>query len=314
MTGIKKGYYCLTLVILFLLFFACESETQTKQPQQISTSPLETVRLLAEENKKFEGVPSNSAAVRAPEIKAILDSGYIVFAMTTSDHKPYFYNHKTTGELIGIDVELAYAIANHLGVRALFNRNAATFDEVVMIVADKEADIALSKLSRTTQRAKLVRYTNSYITFRQGLLVNRLEYARIGSEDKLPNFIRNYHGTLGVIQNSSYHAFALVNFPNAELIFFNNWHEAVDALYNNEVIAIYRDEAEILIVNKTRKDSSLLMKPVFFNDKHDSIAMAISNDAPLLQEWLNIFLEDYIRQNQRKLTPGWFIKRHFVSM
>jgi ABC-type amino acid transport substrate-binding protein len=213
-----------------------------------------------------------------------------------------------------VDVELAYAIANRLGVRAVFNRDALTFDGVVTLVVNKEADVALSKLSRTIRRAELVRYTNPYITFRQALLINRLEYARIGSEEQLPNFLRNYRGTLGVIVNSSYHTFALANFPNADIKTFPNWGEAVDALFNGEVLAIYRDEAEILIVNNTRKDASFLMKPVFISDKRDPIAIAVSMDAPLLQEWLNIFLDDYLLQNKREMTPSWFIKRHFGGM
>jgi len=119
---------------------------------------------------------------------------------------------------------------------------------------------------------------------------------------------------LGVIANSSYHNFALLNFPNAELKLFNNWGEAVDALFNGEVLAVYRDEGEILIVNNTRKDATLLMKPVFISDQRDSIAMAVSMDAPLLQEWLNIFLDDYLLQNYREMTPGWFIERHLGNM
>ena len=301
----------LLYILLSFLFFSCEPASQAVQQEEIILSPLETVRLLAEENKQFENIPSRSSAFQAPEIKAILDRGYIVFAMVATDQKPYFYIDEKSGELIGVDVELAYAIANRLGVRAVFNRNPPTFDGVVMAVINKEADIALSKLSRTIRRAELVRFTNPYMTFRQALLINRLEYARFGSEEQLPYFIRNYRGTLGVIINSSYHTFAFTNFPNAEVVTYPNWSDAVDALFNGEVLALYRDEGEILIVNNTRKDASLLMKPVFITDKIDPIAMAVSRDAPLLQEWLNIFLDDYMLQNQKEMTPSWFIERHF---
>jgi len=299
------------LFILLLLFFSCKPVSHVVQNEEKFISPLEAVRLLAEENRLFENIQSRSSEFHAPEIKAILDRGYIVFAMVAADQKPYFYIDEDSGELIGVDVELAYAIANRLGVRAVFNRNPPTFDGVVMAVLNREADIALSKLSRTIRRAELVRFTNPYMTFRQALLINRLEYARFGTEEQLPYFIRNYRGTLGVIINSSYHAFAFTNFPNADVVTFPNWGEAVDALFNGEVLALYRDEGEILVVNNTRKDASLLLKPVFITDKRDPIAMAVSMDAPLLQEWLNIFLDDYMLQNQRELTPSWFIERHF---
>jgi hypothetical protein len=85
----------------------------------------------------------------------------------------------------------------------------------------------------------------------------------------------------------------------------------VDALFKGEILATYRDEGEILIVNATRKDASILMKPVFISDKQDPIAMAVAADAPLLQEWLNLFLEEYLIQNKEELTPARIVEQHF---
>ena len=307
------GIFTAIFVIFQISIISCGLGTQS-QPQSTRNSPLQTVLLLAEENRQFEENPSRSTDAHAPEIKAIIDRGYIVFGMTAADQKPFFYKDEETGTLIGLDVELAYSIANRMGVKAVFNREAADFNSVVTKITRNEADIALSKLSLTIRRAELVRFTNPYIIFRQALLINRLEYAKIGTEDQVPHFIRNYKGTLGVIAESSYHGFANTNFPGADLKTFNSWGETVDALFKGEVLAAYRDEGEILIVNTTRKDASILMKPVFIGDKRDPIAMAVSADAPLLQEWLNIFLDDYLLQHRRELTPNRLIERHFGSM
>jgi ABC-type amino acid transport substrate-binding protein len=231
--------------------------------------------------------------------------------MTAADQKPFFYREQNTGELIGLDVEIGYEIANRLGVRAVFNREAESFDGVVMKIANKEADVALSKLSRTIRRAELVRYTDPYIVFRQALLVNRLELTKVTSEDKLPYFIKHFEGRLGVIKNSSYLSYAETNFPQATIETYDTWDQTVDALFYGKVLAAYRDEGEILIINTIREDASILMKPVFINDKQDPIAMAVAYDAPLLQEWLNVFLEDYLLQNKGELTPARIVERHF---
>jgi ABC-type amino acid transport substrate-binding protein len=231
--------------------------------------------------------------------------------MVNTDQKPFFYKDEESGELIGLDIELGYTIANSMGVKAVFNRDATSFDGVVTKVVNKEVDIALSKLSRTMRRSELVRFTTPYITFRQALLINRLEYAKVGTEAQLPHFIKNYNGALGVIANSSYQNYALTNFPNAEIKTFDDWGKTVDALFNGEVLAVYRDEGEILIVNTTREDASILMKPVFIGDRRDPIAMAVSADSMLLERWLNVFLDDYILQNHRELTPKRLIERHF---
>jgi ABC-type amino acid transport substrate-binding protein len=151
-----------------------------------------------------------------------------------------------------------------------------------------------------------------YIVFRQALLVNRLEFAKIGREDQLPGYIKNFRDRLGVIQNSSYANYAAVNFPAAFIKPFETWDETVDALFDGKVLAVYRDEGEILIVNATRKDAAMLMKTVVINDQQDPIAMAVAPDAPLLQEWLNIFLEEYLRQKPEEFAIARIVERHFT--
>jgi ABC-type amino acid transport substrate-binding protein len=276
-------------------------------------TPLETVRRLTEENRRFEIPAGTDNSAHPAEMRDIRNRGFIIFAMTAADQKPFFYVDEQNGELIGLDVEIAYEIANRLGVRAVFNREAGSFDGVVMKVVQKEADVALSKLSRTSRRAELIRYTRPYIVFRQALLVNRLEFAKIGPEEALPAYITQFSGRLGVIQNSSYVNYAAANFPAAVIETYEDWGKTVDALFSGKVLAVYRDEGEILIVNATRKDASMLMKPVFISDKRDPIAMAVAADAPLLHEWLNVFLDDYVLQNSKELTVKRLVERHFGS-
>jgi len=312
----RKQNRIMTLFVLqvLLVFSSCKprvwEQALTEQAQK-RLPPLETVHRLAEENKQFETNPAKSTSFHSQEIKTILDKGYIVFGMAAVDQKPFKYIEAESGELIGLDVEIAYTIANRMGVKAVFNRSATSFDGVVQLVADKKADIALSKLSLTTRRAELARFTKPYIILRQALLLNRLEYAKLGSEDQLPNFIKNYRGTLGVVNNSSYVNYAVTNFPNADIEKYENWDETVNALFYGKVLAIYRDEGEILTIITNRKDASILMKPIIISDKRDPIAMAVSAEAPLLQDWLNIFLDDYMIQNREELTPARLIERHF---
>jgi ABC-type amino acid transport substrate-binding protein len=301
-------------VLFIALFTACNERSPAIEENynlnKVST-PLETVRSLAAVNERVEGNAPRIASVYPEEIQNIINEGKVVFAMTNADQKPFFYVDEQSGVMIGLDVELAYEIANRLGVKAVFNRESGSFDEVVMKVVNKEADIALSKLSRTLRRAELVRYTIPYITFRQGLLINRLELAKVTTEKNLPEFIKNFRGRLGVIENSSYESYAAANFTYADIRTYGSWTETVEALFAGEVLAVYRDEGEIQIVNTLRKDSSILMKMVFLNDQQDPIAIAVAPDAPLLQEWLNLFLENYIVLHKKELTTQKLVERHF---
>jgi ABC-type amino acid transport substrate-binding protein len=308
----KRNVCVLFFIVLALA--ACGKRLETELPAETNfPSPLEAVRRLAALNREAAGSPLTDLENYPPEIRAILQRDSIVFGMTTADQKPFFYTDKETGELIGLDVEIGYEIANRLGVRAVFNRDAASFDSVVLNVVNKKVDVALSKLSRTLRRGALVRFTSPYITFRQAVLVNRLELAKVSSEEDLPRYMKQFRGSLAIIKNSSYVGYAESNFPLAVKKTYDTWPECIDALFSGEVLAVYRDEGEILIINETRKESGIMMKPVFINDKQDPIAMAVSHDAPHLQEWLNVFLEDYILQNGSELTPARLVKRHYAQ-
>jgi ABC-type amino acid transport substrate-binding protein len=310
-TLVKRLVFTVIIIFVGLSFFAC-GEVETAPSQNSSDTPLETVRALAA-NNNTTFYQLTDLSQYPEEIRRIVERGEIVFGMTAVDQKPFFYKEETTGELIGLDVEIGYAIANTLGVRAVFNRDAPSFDGVVLNVVNKKVDVALSKLSRTSRRASLVRFTRPYITFRQALLVNRLELVKISSEENLPYYIKQFRGSLAIIKDSSYVGYAETNFPLAEIKTYDSWDECIDALFTGKVLAVYRDEGEILIINETREDSGLLVKPVFINDKQDPIAMAVAYDAPLLVEWLDLFLEEYILQHKADLVPAQFIKRHYKT-
>jgi ABC-type amino acid transport substrate-binding protein len=301
-------------VFAALALVSCGKTTETEvQAETGLPSPLETVRRLAALNEEASAVPLTDLESYPAGIREILQRGSVIFGMTSADQKPFFYTDEETGTLIGLDVEIGYEIANRLGVRAVFNRDAASFDGVVLDVVHKKVDVALSKLSRTLRRGGLVRFTMPYITFRQAVLVNRLELAKVSSEDDLPRYMKQFRGSLAMRKNSSYVGYAESNFPLAVKKTYDTWPECIDALFSGEVLAVYRDEGEILIINETRKDSGIMMKPVFINDKQDPIAMAVSHDAPHLQEWLNVFLEDYILENGSELTPARLVKRHYAQ-
>ena len=154
-------------------------------------------------------------------------------------------------------------------------------------------------------------YTQPYITFRQALLVNRLQLAKLVPESELSSFVRSFRGKLGLIANSSYVGYAQANFSSAEITQFPSWDNAVDALFSGEVLAVYRDELEILKILATRKDAALLAKAVFLTDLRDPIAIAVSKDAPVLKAWLDIFLDEYIALHADELSAQSLVDRYF---
>ena len=86
---------------------------------------------------------ARAQSVLPPDIERIRSSGELRVAMTADLWPPFFFLNKNK-ELMGLDVDLATEIARRLGVRVRFVREAKTFDEIVTMVVDRRADIAVA--------------------------------------------------------------------------------------------------------------------------------------------------------------------------
>lgn len=243
-------------------------------------------------------------AAFANDLDDIVKRGELRAVFTATDQPPFYFVGES-GKLEGYDVDLASKIADELGVKLTISRDAPSFNDLVTLVSSKKADIAVSKLSRTLARAKSVKFSAPYMTFRQGLLFNRLQLAKVTTEEQVKSYVRNYTGTIGVIEKSSYASYAKVNFPNAEIKEYKTWDEAVDALIKGEVLSVYRDELEIKKVLSSTPQSSLILKPIYFTDLTDPIAIAVKAENSQFLYWLNIFLE-----SQPKLTSDEVLEKY----
>jgi polar amino acid transport system substrate-binding protein len=226
----------------------------------------------------------------APEFARIVSRGEIVVAVLGVDQPPFF--QRSQGELTGFDIDLAREIAAKLGVKVRFNRDAWTFDGVVNLLANGQADIAVSKLSRTLPRAEEISFSIPYVQLHRALLLNRVKFAQLSHDRSVPEVIRTYDGTIGVVVNSSYADYVKTNFPNAKVIGYRSWDDLVKALNAGEVTAAYRDEFEVKHVLKQDPTASLRLRVVTLEDLNDTIAVGVNVSSPALLAFVNQFLEE----------------------
>ena len=238
------------------------------------------------------------------DIEEIISRGELRVAITEVDQPPFYFMDKN-GKLSGYDIDLATKMAEELGVKLVITREAPTFNDLIPLISSGKADLAISKLSRTLTRSKFVKFSTPYMTFRQGILFNRLQLAKVASEDSVNQFVRNYTGTIGVIAKSSYANYAKENFPKATATEYPSWNAAVDALTRGEVLSVYRDELEIKRVLASIPNSALLFKPIYFRDLTDPIAIAVKSSNTQLLYWVNIFLE-----SQPKMTADQVLEKY----
>lgn len=246
----------------------------------------------------------HSDSNRYSDIEEIISRGELRVAITEVDQPPFYFMDKD-GKLSGYDIDLATKMAEELGVKLVITREAPTFNDLIPLISSGKADLAISKLSRTLTRSKFVKFSTPYMTFRQGILFNRLQLAKVASEDSVNQFVRNYTGTIGVIAKSSYANYAKENFPKATATEYPSWNAAVDALTRGEVLSVYRDELEIKRVLASIPNSALLFKPIYFRDLTDPIAIAVKSSNTQLLYWVNIFLE-----SQPKMTADQVLEKY----
>lgn len=232
----------------------------------------------------------------APDIARIVTRGELVVAMLGVDTPPFFY--EKNGEWMGLEVDLATAIAKELGVKVRFNRQAQTFNAVVDIVARGEADIAVSKLSRTLARTQVISFSQPYLSLNHALILNRVKFAQFARERALPQVIRGFTGNIGVIAKSSFAYYARRNFPNAKIMEYPGWGDVLKALEKGEVIGAYRDEFEVKRILKADPTASLVLRTVTFKDLEDTLGIAVGISDPVLLAFVNEFLV----QRSDKLT------------
>ena len=224
----------------------------------------------------------------APEIARIIDRGELIVAMMAVDTAPFFY--MKDGKLTGTDVDMAEAIARELKVNVRFDRSAKTFNQVVEVVADGRADIGISKLSRTLYRAKQILYSDPYLSLRHGLLVNRVQFAKIADDRTIQETLRSFTGKICTIVGSSWEVAGQQYFPKATRVSFPDWDECVNAVKKGQVTAAYRDEFEVRKILRKHPDLALTLQTIVFSDLNSSLAIAVNSRNRVLLGFINEFV------------------------
>jgi len=236
-----------------------------------------------------QGIAAQTGAA-SPDMQRIMNRGRITVALVNTDRYPFFFTAKKGGQLTGFDIDLARDIASRLGVRVEFNRKAKTFDEVIDIVARKEADLGISNLTATLNRAKRVHFTKPYLMIKNYLLVNRKSLARyrglsIGE-------MANQRGIrILAEEGSSYVDFASRLFPLARIIVYKDRERAIQAVLKNEVFALYESEDYATTLFKNTPELYLYLDYLVINDIKDPIAIAVHWENLHLLAWLDLYLK-----------------------
>ena len=231
------------------------------------------------------------------DLKEIIAEGSLRVAFANFD-VPGFRRKLPSGEFEGPEFELAKDIAKTLNLKVVLVNGGDTFNALAKTVADLKADIGINRMSASFDRAPYVRFSQPYAKLRHAMVYNRSAVARLANGGNPEEAFRAFSGRIGVIGASSYVEFAKENFPTATIVEVKSWDAGIQALKDQTIDGLYRDEFEVRRVLERNPDMGVPFGSAIFTDKVDLKVVYVCNPCANLQQLVNL----YIESNQQLLA------------
>ncbi len=154
-----------------------------------------------------------------------------VLTMGTNATFPPYEFTDDSGKIVGIDAEIAQAVADKLGLKLVIKD--MEFDSLLPAVQAGSIDIVLAGMTVTDERKEAVNFTDSYATGTQVIIVK--EGSAIASADDLQG------KTIGVQTGTTGDLYCTDDYGEDHVKQFNNGALAVAALQNGQVDCVVID-------------------------------------------------------------------------
>ena len=217
----KKRFLALAMAVcMTAALTACGGNTkETTAATEAATTAAEAATTAA------EAAESNAEAETAEA--ATESKGTLVMA-TNAEFPPYEFHEG--GEIVGIDVEIARAIATEMGMD--FEIEDIAFDSIIPEVTSGKADFGAAGMTVTEDRKQSVDFSDPYATATQVVIVK--EGSEIASVDDLTG------KTIGVQLGTTGDIY-VEDVEGATVERYNKGFEAVQALGQDKIDAVVID-------------------------------------------------------------------------
>ena len=225
---------------------------------------------------------SDDSQSKARTVEEIKQSGKIVIGVY-SDKKPFGYVD-SNGDYQGYDVYFGNRIAKDLGVEVEYVPVEAA-SRVEYLVSNK-VDIILANFTVTEERKEKVDFTLPYMKVALGVV----------SPDKaLITDVEDLKGkTLIVCKGTTAETFFTENYPEVNLLKFDQYTEAYNALLDGRGDALSTDNTEVLAWAIENEGFSVGIESL---GNIDTIAGAVQKGNQDLLDWLNNEIVELGKEN-----------------
>ena len=219
-------------------------------------------------------------ASQPSHLDTIIERGHIVVG-TTGDYRPFSFA-RSDGSFEGLDIDAAHALGDALGVEVKFVETS--WPNLVAGLRDGRYDIAMSGITRTLERQKVVGLTDAYFTLGKCPLIRKSD------RERFPNLeaIDRPGVKIGVNPGGTNEAFVRKHIQNATIVVIENNLAIPNAVASAAVDVMLTDNVEAVLASR-ENDRLLAVSP----DEpltHDELAYMLPRGDPALRNWLDLWI------------------------
>ena len=212
----------LTLTLAAAMLVGCSNNTPTTAP---TTAPTQAPT----------AAPTEAPTAEPAAQLNLVQEGKLI--MSTNAEFPPYENTDDDGNFIGIDIEIAQAIAGKLGLELVIDDMG--FDAALLAVQQGKSDIVMAGVSVTDDRELVMDFTDSYATGVQVVIIK--EGSDVTMDNLGEKMIGTQLGTTGYIYASDSPDNG--GYGEDHVIGFDNGMTAVQALLSGSVDCVIIDKA-----------------------------------------------------------------------
>jgi len=184
-------------------------------------------------------LPASAAAQDSPVLDRIVESSTLRVGM--SGNQPPFNMKARDGHLIGLEVDLANALA--AAMKANLEIVEKPFGDLIPALEKGEVDLVLSGMTITADRSRSVSFVGPYVVSGKSILTKSSTLAAVDSAGELnESDIR-----LVALRNSTSEDFVRRNLPQAQLTTVGTYDEAIEMIRAGTTGALVADMPICLI-------------------------------------------------------------------
>lgn len=236
------------------------------------------------------------AALAGPAMDKILKSKELVVG--TSGAQPPLTAITKKGDVVGLDIDIAKAIAEAMGVKIKFI--TLPFNELLPALEDGDVDMVISGMTTTPERNKKVAFVGPYYVSGKGILAVAKKYSAMQNAEGL----NSIHVAVAALKDSTSMQYAKTVIPKADLTITFSMDKAIDLLFEGKVDVVVADFPFCALAAYRYPGKNLIAgeSPLTF----EPLGIAFSEDT-LLINWVENFLVTLQGSGElKKMAEKWF--------